>query len=102
MLRQDIIENRDYVFISEKVWKTLKRIYEGYPEFRRTGFDFIELYPKILRILPFKNGLIRYSEENIKEVSAYYGVEDVLEAILTKPEIDKKKFYYKTISMKKW
>lgn len=41
VLKQDIIENRDYVYISEKVWKTLKKIYEGYPEFRRTGFDFI-------------------------------------------------------------
>lgn len=27
VLKLDIIENRDYVFISEKVWKILKKIY---------------------------------------------------------------------------
>lgn len=31
ILRQGIIENRDYVFVSEKVWKKLKKIYDGYP-----------------------------------------------------------------------
>ena len=82
VLNQDIIENRDYVLISEKVWKNLKRIYDGYPEFRRTGFDCIELYPKILKMLHFRNGTIHYSEDNMKEVSAYYGLGDILEAIL--------------------
>jgi hypothetical protein len=39
----------DYVIVSEKIWSYLKTIYDGYPEFRRTGFDAIELYPKIVR-----------------------------------------------------
>lgn len=60
ILRQGIIENRDYVFVSEKVWKKLKKIYDGYPEFRRTGFDYMELYPKVLKVLPFKKGQFDY------------------------------------------
>jgi hypothetical protein len=54
VLKQGIIENRDYFLVSEKVWKNLKKIYDGHPEFRRTGSDFIELHPKILKIFPFK------------------------------------------------
>jgi hypothetical protein len=39
----------DYVIVSEKIWNHLKGIYDGYPEFRRSGFDTIELYPKIVK-----------------------------------------------------
>ena len=34
-------ENMDYVIVSDQVWKYLKEIYGGFPEFRRTGFDSI-------------------------------------------------------------
>lgn len=35
-------------------------------------------------------------------MSAYYSVVDVLEAILSKDDIQSKKFFYKTIGMNKW
>ena len=66
VLKDSLIENRDYVLISEKVWRNLKKIYYGTPEFRRTGSDFIELYPKILKVLKFENGNINYNDSSIK------------------------------------
>ena len=52
----------DYVLVSETVWNNLKNIYDGFPEFRRTGFDVIELYPKIIKIYSsFFKGQIDYS-----------------------------------------
>lgn len=50
VLKPGLIENRDFVFVSEKVWGHLKEIYDGFPEFRRTGYDQIELYPKNVKI----------------------------------------------------
>lgn len=49
----------NYILVSEKVWKKLKYIYKGYPEFRRTGSNNIELYPKRIKIYSslFKNKL---------------------------------------------
>ena len=41
VLKPGLVENRDYVLVSEKVWKYLYEIYDGYPEFRRTGYDQI-------------------------------------------------------------
>ena len=102
VLSQEIIENRDYVLISEKVWKYLKRIYDGYPEFRRTGFDFIELYPKILKVLSFSKGVIEYRDDSMKEVSAYYGLGDIMEAVIGSNNVHSKKIYFKTIGMPKW
>lgn len=69
----------DYVIVSEKVWSNLKAIYEGYPEFRRTGYDTIELYPKIIKAYfsLFKDH-IDYSTEVIREVSAYLRVDQLL------------------------
>jgi hypothetical protein len=54
----------DYVIVSEKVWTYLKAIYDGYLEFRRTGFDSIELYPKIIKTyFSLFKGHIDYSAE---------------------------------------
>lgn len=50
MLRPEVSENRDYVLVSETVWTHLKKIYQGAPEFRRTGFDMIELHPKMVKV----------------------------------------------------
>lgn len=72
------------------------------PEFRRTGYDFIELYPKILKVLKYSNGNIDYSDGTIKEVSGYYGIEDVLEAIFNKEYVQKHEFCFKCLGMKKW
>ena len=38
----------------------------------------------------------------MKEVSAYYGLGDILEAILGTDEASNKKIYYKTMGMPKW
>jgi len=52
----------DYAIVSEKVWNHLKSIYDGFPEFRRTGYDSIELYPKIIKTyFSFFKGRIDYS-----------------------------------------
>lgn len=61
-----MIENRDYFLVSEIVWKNLKKIYDAFPEFRRTGEDFIELYPKILKIYKFEKERINYASESLK------------------------------------
>ena len=74
-----MLENRDYVFVSEKIWKYLKIIYGGYPELRRTGTDFIELYPKILKIYTsLYNEELSFESEKIREASSYLTLEDVL------------------------
>ena len=76
VLRPGLIENCDFVFVSEKVWDHFREIYDGFPEFRRTGYDQIELYPKNVKIYNgmFK-GEIAYSSEVIREVSSYTTVE---------------------------
>lgn len=73
------MENRDYVFVSDKVWNYLIDIYGGEPEFRRTGFDQIDLEPKIIRIYSgmFK-GEIDYSSEIVREVSNTRTIEDLM------------------------
>lgn len=61
-IKTDIVENRDYVLVSEKVWNYLTEIYSGEPQFRRTGFEQIELSPKIIRIYSgMFNNQINYS-----------------------------------------
>lgn len=97
------MENRDYVLISEKIWKCLKRIYGGEPEFRRTGYDCIELYPKILKVFQYSAGIVDYKDEKMKEVSAYYIIEDIFQAIVgSKDEENKKVLFFRTLGMKKW
>ena len=60
-------ENMDYVIVSDQVWKYLKEIYGGFPEFRRTGFDSIELYPKVASIyFSMFKGTIDYSSEILR------------------------------------
>jgi hypothetical protein len=57
----------DYVIVSEKVWNHLTAIYNGHPEFRRTGFDIIEFYPKIIKTyFSLFKGHIDYSAEVIR------------------------------------
>lgn len=65
----------DYVIVSEKIWNHLKGIYDGYPEFRRSGFDAIQLYPKIIKAyFTLFKGHLDYSSQVIREVSAYLAV----------------------------
>ena len=98
-------ENMDYVIVSEQVWKYLKDIYGGYPEFRRTGFDSLELYPKIACIyFSLFKGTIDYSSEVLREVSSYLSVEQMLtkSCDVSSEELENKVIFYKTIGMKKW
>lgn len=91
--------------VSEQVWKNLKAIYEGYPEFRRTGYDFIELYPKILKIYSqFFKGRIDYSSEIMREVSSYLTVQELLSKSieLKKEDLENKVVFFKTIGMQRW
>jgi hypothetical protein len=105
VLREGVSENRDYVIVSEKIWNHLKAIYDGYPEFRRTGFDTIELYPKIIKTyFSLFKGHIDYSTEVIREVSAYLAVDQLLinSCELTEESLKSKVIYYKTIGMQRW
>ncbi len=95
----------DYVIVSEQVWTHLKTIYGGYPEFRRTGFDSIELYPKVVCIyFSLFKGCIDYSSEVLREVSSYLSVEQMLikSCDVSQEDLNKKVIFYKTIGMKKW
>lgn len=95
----------DYVIISEKVWTYLKSIYGGYPEFRRTGFDSIELYPKIAcTYFSLFKGTVDYSSEVLREVSSYLSVEQMLvkSCDISNEDLEKKAIFFKTIGMKKW
>ena len=66
ILMPELIENIDYIIVSEEVWRRLKFIYGGYPEFRRTGEDGIEIYPKCVRIYTaFNKGHIDYDSEKV-------------------------------------
>ena len=38
----------------------------------------------------------------MKEVSSYYGLGDVMEAIMGEKDVHSKSIYYKTIGMTKW
>ena len=79
ILEPELVENMDYVLVSEKVWEQLKMIYEGFPAFRRTGLSSIELHPKTVRIFSmFFKGKIDYSTELIREVSNYLDVQSLL------------------------
>ena len=93
----------NYILVSEKVWKKLKYIYKGYPEFRRTGSNNIELYPKRIKIYSslFKNKL-DYSCEIIREVPCYATVESLLEESLQLSNLEEKHVFFKTIGMAKW
>ena len=95
----------DYIVVSEKVWNYLKNIYHGHPEFRRTGFDAIELYPKLVKVYfsLFKEQ-IDYSTEVIREVSYYLRVDELLtrSCDIKAEDLDTKVVYYKTVEMKKW
>lgn len=67
VLREGVSENMDYVIVSQKVWNYLKAIYDGFPQFRRTGFDTVELYPKIVKTyFSLFKGHIDYSAEVIR------------------------------------
>lgn len=46
--------------------------------------------------------MIQYNDDSMKEVSAYYGLGDVMEAILGQTDIHSKAIYFKTIGMTKW
>ena len=98
-------ENMNYVIVSQKIWKHLKNIYGGYLEFRRTGFDSIELYPKLACIYSsFFKGCLDYSSESLREVSSYIQISQVLlsSCQITEEELQSKIVYYKTIGMKTW
>lgn len=104
-IKSGLVENRDYVFVSEKVWSYLTEIYSGEPEFRRTGFDQIELTPKIIRIYSnmFK-GEIDYSSEIVREVSNNRTIEDLMTKSL---EIDpgslkELSIFYRSVGMATW
>jgi hypothetical protein len=57
----ELIENVHYIIVSEEVWRNLKFIYGAYPEFRRTGEDNIEIYPKTFKIFSkFNKGRISF------------------------------------------
>lgn len=87
VLRAGVTENMDYVIVSEKIWNFLKMIYDGYPEFRRTGFDAIELYPKIVRVyFSLFKGHIDYSTEVVREVSSYLRIDHLLTRSCEIPE----------------
>ena len=98
-------ENMDYAIVSEQVWSYLKEIYGGYPEFRRTGFDSIQLYPKIAcTFFSLFKGSIDYSSEVLREVSSYLSIEQMLvkSCDISQEELSKKVIFYKSIGIKKW
>ena len=62
ILAPGLLENVDYVIVSEEVWRRLKLIYGAYPEFRRSGDgQIVEIYPKTFKIYTrIKRGRIDY------------------------------------------
>ena len=63
ILMPELIENVDYIIVSEEIWRRLKFIYGAYPEFRRTGEEGIEIYPKCVKIYTaIHKGRIEYDE----------------------------------------
>ena len=105
VLKPGLVENRDYVLVSEKVWKYLSEIYGGYPEFRRTGYDQIELYPKIVKIYSglFKNE-ISCSTEVRREVSGLISIEDLMTKSIEIPKnaLEMYSLYYRTTELAAW
>lgn len=105
IIKPGLVENRDYVFVSDKVWNYLIDIYGGEPEFRRTGFDQIDLEPKIIRIYSgvFK-GEIDYSSEIVREVSNTRTIEDIMIKSLEISEQYLKdiSIFYRTFGMASW
>lgn len=63
ILAPHLVNRVHYLLVSEKVWKTLKKIYGGYPEFRRVGIYPINVFTRTVKIYSKFEDRLDYSEQ---------------------------------------
>ena len=105
MLKEGLTENKDYMLVSEQVWQYLTNIYDGRPEFCRTGKDSIELYPKMVHLYPsLLQGQIDYSSDMLREASGKMEIGMLMKKSceISDDKLKDYRIFFKTCEMTAW